>query len=93
MNLRLSAVGTLERLRLRHLPERPDRARDRTRSVWFRETGFVDTAVRWRDGLVAGDSLDGPAIVESVDATLVVPPGWHADVDGDGFIVMRRQVA
>ena len=93
VNLRLSAVGTLERLRLRHLPERPDRARDRTRSVWFRETGFVDTAVRWRDGLVAGDSLDGPAIVESVDATLVVPPGWRAEVDGDGFIVMRRQVA
>ncbi|MFN4087819.1 MAG: hydantoinase/oxoprolinase family protein [Alphaproteobacteria bacterium] len=90
VNLRLSAVGTLDRLRLRHLADVPDRSRDRTRRVWFRETGFVDCSVRWRDGLAVGTVLTGPAIVESVDATLVVPPGWRAEVDGDGFIVMRR---
>jgi N-methylhydantoinase A/oxoprolinase/acetone carboxylase beta subunit len=37
--------------------------------------------------------LNGPAIVESVDATLVVPPGWRTEIDGDGFIVMRRRAA
>src|SRR3546814_11540202 len=93
VSLRLSAVGTLDRLRLRHLPDRLDHSRDRRRSVWFRESGFIDCAVRWRDGLAAGERLDGPTVVESVDATLVVPPGWLAEVDGDGFIVMCRVAA
>jgi len=31
--------------------------------------------------LRAGAELDGPAIVEQLDSTTLVPPGWHAEVD------------
>jgi N-methylhydantoinase A len=34
--------------------------------------------------------LDGPAIVELPEATLVVPPGWTCSAAGDGTLVMER---
>jgi N-methylhydantoinase A len=46
--------------------------------------------VHWRDGLEPGTSLTGPAIVEALDTTIVVPPGWTAVVDERGYIRMRR---
>ena len=33
--------------------------------------------------------LDGPAIFELPGATLVVPPGWHAEADADGVVISR----
>jgi N-methylhydantoinase A/oxoprolinase/acetone carboxylase beta subunit len=35
-------------------------------------------------------ALDGPAIVELAEATLVVPPGWRCSTADDGTIVMER---
>jgi N-methylhydantoinase A len=34
-----------------------------------------------RDDLPAGFAFDGPAIVDQFDSTVVVPPGWRAEVD------------
>ena len=31
--------------------------------------------------LPAGFAFEGPAIVEQLDSTIVVPPGWRAEVD------------
>jgi N-methylhydantoinase A len=39
--------------------------------------------------LPAGAAFDGPAIVEQMDSTIVVPPGWQAEVDDYGNIVLR----
>jgi N-methylhydantoinase A len=36
------------------------------------------------------EPLDGPAIVELAEATLVVPPGWRCGTAGDGTIAMER---
>jgi N-methylhydantoinase A len=33
--------------------------------------------------------VDGPAIFELPGATLVVPPGWHAQADADGVVMQR----
>lgn len=60
-----------------------------SRKVWFRETGFVETAIYDRDGLGPGARFEGPAIVEQMDATTVVPPGASVEVDGSRNIVMR----
>jgi N-methylhydantoinase A/oxoprolinase/acetone carboxylase beta subunit len=35
-------------------------------------------------------TLDGPAIVELAEATLVVPPGWSCRPAADGTVVMER---
>jgi N-methylhydantoinase A len=40
--------------------------------------GFVETSVVDRAALVPGDELEGPAVVEQFDTTVVVPPGARA---------------
>lgn len=53
--------------------------------------GFTyDTPILLRDHLAAGFEIDGPAIIEEQSATTVVPPGWHAEIDNQGNILMRR---
>jgi N-methylhydantoinase A len=51
------------------------------RRVWFPESGFVSTPVYDRDRLPAGCRIAGPAIVEQMDATTLVPPGVTVRVD------------
>jgi N-methylhydantoinase A len=46
--------------------------------------GEADTVVYDRDGLAPGTELAGPAIVEQLDSTTVVPPGWNMGVDAHG---------
>jgi N-methylhydantoinase A len=41
----------------------------------------LDTPVYDRADLSAGSTIPGPAIVNQLDATTVVPPGWSAEVD------------
>jgi N-methylhydantoinase A len=60
------------------------------RPVYFGEAGgFLDTAIYDRARLPAGARFDGPAIVEQMDSTVVVPPDWRAEVDEYGNIVLR----
>ena len=42
------------------------------------------------DGDGAGTVRTGPFIVEEMDCTVVVPPGWSAALDERGFILMTR---
>jgi len=42
---------------------------------------FVDTPVYGRDKLEPGNRFAGPAIVEQMDTTTVVPPGMTARID------------
>ena len=37
--------------------------------------------MHWRDGLTPGTALAGPAIIEAMDLTSLVPPSWQAQVD------------
>jgi N-methylhydantoinase A len=41
----------------------------------------VETPIYSHDGLPAGAVIEGPAIVEQLDSTTVVPPGVRAEVD------------
>ena len=53
-----------------------------TRDVFFEEEkGFVSTKVYDRDRLLPGARLEGPAIVEQMDSTVLIRPGMSADVD------------
>jgi N-methylhydantoinase A len=89
VNLRLTAVGRLPGLTLAQRAD-PAAARVRRRSIWFAATGFVDCDVHWRDGLLPGTVIPGPAIIEAMDSTTVLPPGWGASIDPLGYIRMKR---
>ncbi|WP_322048949.1 hydantoinase B/oxoprolinase family protein [Paraburkholderia sp. J67] len=49
-----------------------------------------DAALYQRDTLMAGDLLDGPAIIAEKNGTTVVEPGWQAALTGQGNVVMTR---
>jgi N-methylhydantoinase A len=91
VNLRLTALGRQPGLALAQHAD-PASARHRERDVWFAETGFTRTPVHWRDGIVSGTSINGPAIIEAMDSTIVVPPGWQARIDELGYIRLVRTV-
>ena len=58
------------------------------RDVWFPGTGFVQTPVYDRARLpVRG--LEGPAIIEQMDSTTVVPPGAHVHPDRFGNLLIE----
>ena len=90
VNLRVTAIGRLQGLTLAQPPAAAP-ARCRMREVWFPEIGFAPCPVHWRDGLAAGETIAGSAIIEAMDSTIVAPPGWIASVDGKGYIRLRRR--
>jgi N-methylhydantoinase A len=67
-------------------------ARKGTRSVWFTSDAATETVIWDRNGLSAGAILHGPAIVEQLDATTVVPAGWRAHVDGFMNLILTREL-
>jgi N-methylhydantoinase A len=90
VNLRLTAIGRLRGLTLAQPPgAAPPHCR--MREVWFPEVGSTPCPVHWRDGLAGSETLAGPAVIEAMDSTIVVPPGWIASVDGKGYIRLRRR--
>ncbi|MBI4318833.1 MAG: hydantoinase/oxoprolinase family protein [Chloroflexi bacterium] len=48
---------------------------------WEEMAGFAETPVYERDGLKAGNGLQGPAIIEAPLTTIVVPPGFRVEID------------
>ena len=89
VTLRLSAVGLLGDPHFAEATGSGDSLKGE-RAAWFAETGRVATPVHDRARLAAGQELTGPAIVEALDSTLVVPPVWRAKVDDAGFIRLAR---
>ncbi len=60
------------------------------RDIWSENARKFESApVYDRDLLEADDCFAGPAIVEQMDATTFVPPGWTARVDAWSNIVME----
>ncbi|HEY8290821.1 MAG TPA: hydantoinase/oxoprolinase family protein, partial [Acetobacteraceae bacterium] len=90
VNLRLTALGRLPDLKLAQHGD-PSKARMRMREVWFALAGFTATPVHWRDGLAPETRLAGPAVIEALDSTTVVPPGWSARVDALGYLRLTRE--
>jgi len=67
---------------------RLDDARVGERRAYF--DGFVSAAIYERARLPLGARLAGPAIVEQMDTTTVIPPGVTAVVDDAGNLRLRR---
>jgi N-methylhydantoinase A len=93
VNVRLSAIGRLDRLELSaHGSLAPTAVPPpRTRQAYFRETGLAPCEVVPRDSVVAGADRSGPLIVESMDSTIVVPPTWRLRCDAAGFMILTRR--
>jgi N-methylhydantoinase A len=49
------------------------------------------TALYEREALRSGQHIAGPAIIVQLDTTTVIPPGWHATIDGWEHIILSAQ--
>jgi N-methylhydantoinase A len=49
----------------------------------------IEAAV-WRGALPAQTRIEGPAVVELPESTLLVPPDWAGEVDPTGTISLKR---
>ncbi|SDP32380.1 N-methylhydantoinase A [Pedococcus dokdonensis] len=69
-----------------------DRSTTRVRRVCFdADEGYVVTPVLWRPDLRAGDTFQGPAIVEEFGSTVPVHPGFSVHVDTIGNLVITKE--
>ncbi|MFN3970079.1 MAG: hydantoinase/oxoprolinase family protein [Gemmobacter sp.] len=93
VNLCTAVVGHRPDMDLSRLIDPADRratleeARTSRRRVWW--DGWQDTPVYWRDHLPADAVLHGPAVVEQMDTTMLIPPGDRATQDGDGNLIVE----
>jgi len=60
----------------------------RSRRVWFADVGWVDTPIYTRENIPSA-GLSGPAIVEQLDATIVIEPGATARGDAQGNLIIN----
>ena len=91
VSLRIAAIGAIPPLTLSQETAKPasDPVKAR-RSVWFRMTGTVEATILDRARMPAGSTTAGPAVIESLESTILVPPGWTARMDGGGYIWLTR---
>ena len=94
VNLRLVVTGERRAL----APERTRFSRDalqyallEKRKVWFAGSGFVMTPVYERTRLPADARMTGPAIIEQMDTTTVVPPKAALKLDRHGYMHMALE--
>jgi N-methylhydantoinase A len=89
VSLRSSIVGMRPKVDLKKLIRvREDDGPAQSREVCFGD-GYVRTPVRRRASMPPGTSLEGPAVIESDDATVVVDPGVSARVDAWGNLLLE----
>ncbi|WP_256793769.1 hydantoinase/oxoprolinase family protein [Terrabacter sp. Ter38] len=100
VNLRVTGVGPITRPELRDLAPSEgaadvrERAHRSVRPVCFdADAGYVDTDVWWRPDLLAGDTVEGPAVIEEFGSTVPVHPGFVVRVDTLGNLVITRSTA
>jgi N-methylhydantoinase A len=91
VSVRLSAIGTIPPLVVRDAPARPGtEALKSRRELWFRETGAMQAEIYDRKRMPEGLQVVGPVVIESLESTILVPPGWRAAMDEDGFVLLTR---
>jgi N-methylhydantoinase A len=83
VNFRLIAVGRLRQPATRPGEPRNGGAPDANeyRMVWFLPDQAQDTPIYDRSLLMPGDTIQGPAVIEQLDATTLLFPGDRATVD------------
>jgi N-methylhydantoinase A len=97
VTFRLQAEIEVPRYDIAALPEGGGdaaRARKGERALFDIARGaFVTASLYDRDGLRAGDTIAGPAIIDQLDATTVVLAGQTLRVDGSGTLIIETGTA
>ena len=94
VNVNCSVVGLSDPPDLSRLIDPSGRRKtaepETSRRVIF-ETGAAETPVYRRDHLPAEARIHGPAVIEQMDTTILVEPGWTARGDAQGNLVLEAK--
>ncbi|MBE04850.1 MAG: 5-oxoprolinase [Gammaproteobacteria bacterium] len=91
VNLRVQAVGRANRPEVLKVNKNSDKLIvNSTRSVFWREEGWLDCPIYTRANFPIGISIQGPAIFEEYGSTVVVPRNWSASKDEYGNLKLER---
>lgn len=97
VTFRLQSEIATPRLALPDLPRTDGntaRARTGTRRLYDTGTGqFEQVAVWQRERMLAGDRIDGPAIIEQFDSTIIALAGQTVSVDPKGTLLIEEEAA
>jgi N-methylhydantoinase A len=88
---RLTATGRTDKAEFTRLPIGDEDAADAVLGsceIGFGPGGPVTGQLYTRDKLRAGNKLSGPALIVQFDTTTVIPPGWKAQVDPWGNLII-----
>jgi N-methylhydantoinase A len=93
VNVRVMSTCKVPQLDLPELPPAKGKPEPiARRKVLFEETrkqGYVDTPIYRRTDLLAGAEIAGPAIIEQLDSTTVLPPGMTAKMERFGNLIIE----
>ena len=93
ITISVSAIGTIEKGRTFEIEKgssNPQQAFKKIRKVYFDDfKAYVDCPTYERALLQANNEIIGPAIVEQMDTTTVIPPKQRATVDTYGNIIIE----
>jgi N-methylhydantoinase A len=91
VNVRLAALGRTQKPNLEQIragSPSSQHALLRKRKVYF-HGGFSDAAIYNRSKFQSGNTVKGPAIIEEIGSTTVLPPGAEMQVDRYGNLVIE----
>ena len=95
LNYRVSASGDIIQPDLAARPADPNAEPPTpftTREVLFdREKDYITTNIYNRNDFKPGCTIMGPAIIEQMDSTSVIPPDWKAYTDGYQNIIVTYE--
>lgn len=101
VNIRVTGVGTVPHVEIQEIesggPDASSAIKTTTRALfWERDSAepvWVETPVYQREKLLAGNTFNGPAIVEQFDSTTIIGIGQQATIDKVGHIIIERASA
>ncbi len=92
VNVNCSVVGVSDPVDLSRLVDvsgrMPSVEASGVRMIIFDE-GPVETPVYWRDHLPLDAVIEGPAVIEQMDTTVLIEPGWVARGDALGTLIVE----
>ena len=89
VNLRLTAIGRFKSLELAHRAYDSGNSLKGHRDVWFPHGELQSCQIHEYEKLDSDSKLSGPAILEAIDTTIIVPPTWLAKMNDSGHILME----
>ena len=91
VHFNVSVIGEVPKVTLPKLSSSPANGSGpgAYRRVYFEGAGFIDCPIYLREGLAAGAVIRGPAVIDDVDSTVLLPAERQLSVTDRGLLIIE----